>query len=208
MRTIIFFIICFSTTTLVFSNNFLELNSLFGGEVVYESETVRISWDEESSNSYLDILLWNAQNSTWSMIDTNISQSNLYYNWVVPAYTIGDLFRIKIVSRNTGFYDMSLGYFSILPEQQTSDITLLNDARKDLKIYPNPFTSLLNVSILNENLLEVNIFDIFGNKVFVFYGEDDYVIIDTKNLLHGVYIIKVKTSNGSYYYGKVYKNNY
>jgi hypothetical protein len=101
---------------------------------------------------------------------------------------------------------MSLGYFSIQPQQQTSDIILLNDARINLNIYPNPVRNILNVSILNEKLLEVEIFDIFGNKVFVFYGENDYVIFDTEDLIHGVYIVKVKTFN-KLYYGKLYKNN-
>ncbi len=68
-----------------------------------------------------------------------------------------------------------------------------------MSLFPNPANDVVNVSIENKDVknVEVEIFSVVGKKVFVqsFDSTQENLTISTKSFDSGVYLINVKANN-------------
>ena len=81
----------------------------------------------------------------------------------------------------------------------SSGIEQFNDQNSQIKIYPNPVNSILQVSISNETLGQIKIVDVLGNEVMVKPTPNpstggELLRVDVSALPNGVYFIQVGTS--------------
>lgn len=63
------------------------------------------------------------------------------------------------------------------------------------RLYPNPADGMLTVQA--EGIVEAIMFNSIGQQVYVFNGMADALNINTENMEAGLYMVKVKTANGS-----------
>lgn len=80
------------------------------------------------------------------------------------------------------------------PEFETSlSVASLNF--ENLKLFPNPVTDILNVSLPNGTLEQIKIIDSTGKMVFE--QTNNLQQLNLGNLATGMYLLQIKTSNGS-----------
>lgn len=72
-----------------------------------------------------------------------------------------------------------------------------NEERKDIKIFPNPAKSYIN--IYGENNPDVELYDIMGRRIKKEKGNK----VNVEEIKEGVYILRIKDRNNNYYNQKV-----
>ena len=72
----------------------------------------------------------------------------------------------------------------------TSGISQISNQNSQIKIYPNPVNSILQVSVSNETLGQIKIVDVLGNEIL----QTQQKQIDVSNFQNGVYFIRVGAS--------------
>jgi len=80
-------------------------------------------------------------------------------------------------------------------------------AKVPLEIYPNPSSSIFNVSLPSDMFFEekwINIYSVTGDLVLTKNFDNEMIGIDVSALGVGVYLVKVTAENKSYY-GKIIK---
>ena len=86
--------------------------------------------------------------------------------------------------------------------------TSINDvpscSLKELKIFPNPFSDNLNITINDEELSEVNLYDVLSRNVLQ-QKFTSSISLNTFQLEKGIYIYEVRNKNGVIKTGKVVK---
>ncbi len=80
------------------------------------------------------------------------------------------------------------------PEFETS-LSVGNLNFENLKLYPNPVTDILNLSLPNETLEHIKIIDSTGKMVFE--QSNNLQQLNVSNLATGMYLLQIKTSNGA-----------
>lgn len=85
--------------------------------------------------------------------------------------------------------------------------TSVNELNKnsEIYVYPNPFTSKVNITVKGSELIEVNLFDVTGRKLF----NQSFTYSTSINLEHlakGVYLYDVRNKNGVIQMGKLVKD--
>jgi hypothetical protein len=76
--------------------------------------------------------------------------------------------------------------------------TISSSAEDDLKLYPNPVTDTLYISLPNDEMATLNLFDVLGKKVGTFEISNDSNTINTSYLAHGIYVAKVEAPTGTH----------
>ena len=66
---------------------------------------------------------------------------------------------------------------------------------KDVNVYPNPATSVINVSY--SNMKTVSVYNAIGQLIYTENAETDDVIIDTDSWTNGMYYVNVELLDGS-----------
>jgi hypothetical protein len=74
----------------------------------------------------------------------------------------------------------------------------------DLKLFPNPATTILHVSS-NNKINEVTITDLIGKTIYSKIVEDEQVTIDVSHMIPGIYLMRINTNMGVQV-RKFYKN--
>ncbi|MBC7410125.1 MAG: T9SS type A sorting domain-containing protein [Arcicella sp.] len=69
--------------------------------------------------------------------------------------------------------------------------------KKNIKIYPNPTTSIVNVATPNETINQINVYDMHGRLLKSQKGNNDNDQINIQELPNGMYMIEVKTRQGT-----------
>ncbi len=92
--------------------------------------------------------------------------------------------------------DVSLSPCTGIEEQKINDI---------LKIYPNPFTDKVNITISDNGLSEFILFDIASKKIFN-QSFKNSISINTEQLPKGIYLYEVRNKNEVIEKGKVVKD--
>jgi nitrogen fixation protein FixH len=100
-------------------------------------------------------------------------------------------------------------YMANMPQSLNKTIANIidtsNSALLNIKAYPNPSSNELNVVIDNENesITQIEIFDAIGNSVIKIESQENSIhklenacLVNTRNLKDGIYIIRVRSSNG------------
>jgi type IX secretion system substrate protein/carboxypeptidase family protein/putative pyrroloquinoline-quinone binding quinoprotein len=131
-------------------------------------------------------------------------------NWIIPAdfegtIEAGETYKLTItidaLAHQSG--ESLKGSLKIIPQPEvgihTVDITLdiiLGLASNQIPhslIYPNPAENILNFDI--ENLTSLKLFNLSGQCVYDFIGNENQLMIDVSNLVPGIYFAKIVTGN-------------
>ena len=67
-----------------------------------------------------------------------------------------------------------------------------------LKLYPNPVTDRLYISLPTDDVVTLNVFDVLGKIVNTFQVSNEFNSINTENLANGIYIVRIQTSAGTH----------
>ena len=65
---------------------------------------------------------------------------------------------------------------------------------ENIKVYPNPVKSVLNVYA--ENLNKVTVFNAMGQLVYTETVDSDNLMIDVESWTNGLYYVNLETNNG------------
>lgn len=87
-------------------------------------------------------------------------------------------------------------YLLDIPVSRVSTLNSREYQNNDIKIYPNPTTSLLYFESNNAMIKEVEIMDINGRLVATISEIGENNALSVKELNSGIYLIKITTSNG------------
>lgn len=128
---------------------------------------------------------------------------------VTVSYTYDELQRLTKASYSNGVgiqysYD-ALG--NRTQETKTSSLSVVDfENAKSISLYPNPFVEELNISSKDQNILQVQLFDLSGKLIQIekVNSKNSYVL-KTKNLASGVYLITIVTDKGKETYKVIKK---
>ncbi len=136
-----------------------------------------------------DFWEWDQSTNTWSP-KTN-------FGGVVRYYAVG--FSIG----NKGYIGTGQDYNNNLLRDfwEYSDTTVgVNEITylQNMAVYPNPANDKIYIERSNNNAMEVNLFDLLGNKVFtIMTSKNKNTEIDVSGINKGVYILKITINNNS-----------
>ena len=128
---------------------------------------------------------------------------------VTVNYTYDDLQRLTQASYSNGVgiqysYD-TLG--NRTQETKTSSLSVVDvENVKNMSLYPNPFVEELNISSKEQNILQIQLFDLSGKLIQnEKVNSKNAYILKTKNLASGVYLITIITDKGKETYKVIKK---
>jgi len=145
--------------------------------------------------------IWEA--NKWYNVKVEVSENNIkyYFNNTLIA-TVNNFTKINLEGMNFlhDNYGGDAYYDNIV---YNSDNLAVNDVKKEnIKLYPNPVKDILKINIPNnENISELNIYNVAGQKVKTSNQSD----INVESLSKGVYLIDIKTDKNKTYNSKFIK---
>jgi hypothetical protein len=71
-----------------------------------------------------------------------------------------------------------------------------NIHENELEVYPNPFSSMLEIRCSNNDFKVVTFYNLLGTAVFKFSIENQISTIDLSHLAQGVYVLKIESEKG------------
>jgi hypothetical protein len=80
---------------------------------------------------------------------------------------------------------------------------ILNHVEKEIKIYPNPFSKVLNICLKNFKNNSIEIFSSDGRKIFEDDMKNSCAAINSNSWNSGVYFIRISAEAETVYFGKV-----
>lgn len=128
-------------------------------------------------------------NSNSSVVSTNISNKILNLNFATDQYGVSD---IALTSTLRGKTVIDTFRVTI----NNSNLTILkNSLANSVKVYPNPFSSKLNVDC--ELGSYISVFDLCGRKLIDIEAVSSSTNINTEKLSSGYYIVEIKNASDS-----------
>jgi hypothetical protein len=119
---------------------------------------------------------------------------------------------VDVATYNTGGNFVTTGILQPLEEKLS--IHLLPNSNTSVSIYPNPFTSIINLNIKSEDLnaIQIVVKNMFGQLVYqqeyTLMSNNDVVQINLNHLSVGPYVIEVnKTNHNILVTEKIIKND-
>jgi hypothetical protein len=115
------------------------------------------------------------------------------------------LFSISDIIQDTQSLIIQSGIFTSTVCFSNSIADLNSDTENSLQVYPNPFTERLNVTINDQKLSEIILYDITSRKIL----QQKFISsasINTSHLSKGIYIYELRNKNGVLKNGKVVKD--
>ncbi|MGI6369054.1 MAG: T9SS type A sorting domain-containing protein [Ignavibacteria bacterium] len=199
MKKQIIIILMFLSISGIAVSSYIIPSGGFDGKAWYRGSEQYISWTTYfiDTTRNIDILLWNADSSSFSTIATHVPASGGYYFWTIPSeHAIGNHFRVKVMYSDNykpDFSLMSADFFSI--EEAIKDTTIeihLLEQNPSITIYPNPATN----EILVESKHKFFAFEIISVDGKILRVENfpftTQKTISLVNLASGKYILRVK----------------
>jgi len=127
-----------------------------------------------------------------------------YFNWIAPAAGAGDVvFYGAFNSNQDGHKGGDITHLSTLrvKETGTASISNLTNNLKQVIVYPNPVTDILNINFELNKLTDtkIEIFDLSGKQMGVILNENLKGMvskqINTTEFKSGIYFVRIKTEN-------------
>ena len=135
-------------------------------------------------------------NNRWYFEQSSLATGGLYeMEWFAPQSGNGNVtFYGSVLSANGNNGKTGDEYKSIpsllITESTTTSIANLNSGM-NVKLYPNPVKSNLNVSVSNSEIENVEVFDLNGRLVFSKEVKTSFTQLNMAELVNGKYIVKV-----------------
>lgn len=112
-------------------------------------------------------------------------------------HALGDILELKTVLDSSGVFSLiELAEYSYIPISTVDEMTMPSNG---LKIYPNPASGILHVTLNNNNytIEQLEIYDLTGKKIDFpdTKVNSNKTTIDVSNMSKGIYLLKVKTKN-------------
>jgi len=188
------------------TNNFfivfrLDLTSPTGGENLEGNSTFDISWESEIISSVrIEFSPDNGQ--TWSTVVNSTPAGNSPYAWVVPNINAEECFLKMTIPNIPDLFTINETPFSI-----TEVVGISNKAGNSnagIRISPNPAGDVVYISFSNleewKGKRQIEIYSTDGILVkSLLVKQNDLTIqpisIDLKDLVPGLYVMKMKTEN-------------
>ncbi len=175
-----------------------------------------LNWESfqilETSHS-ADIKITNGQYVTFTFNDINLpdSNSNEEESNGFIAYKIKPTSNLQIGDSMSNTAEI---YFDFNQPITTNTVTttvietlsVQNFETSDCNLYPVPFTNSLNISCANNNITQVELFNIQGKLLLSKLLDGKTDTIDVSGLVQGVYIIKLKDTSGAIFIKKGIKD--
>ena len=115
------------------------------------------------------------------------------------VYTIGNFFETVDFDCGTGIAERTTaGFYDVFIQKLNSNVLLVNEnSLRDFKIYPNPASEKLSISVQNTDHYRAIVYDSFGRIVLQkeLSGTDNQ--LDIQRLSPGSYVVKLTGKNGS-----------
>ena len=130
----------------------------------------------------------------------NVIQDSLFTTNAFSLITLNDsIFPLSPVVSDSIFnlYEMDYCLYTSINDIPSGSL-------RELKIFPNPFSDNLNITTNDEELLEVNLYDILSRSVLQ-QKFTSSISLNTFQLAKGIYIYEVRNKNGVIKAGKVVK---
>ena len=146
-----------------------------------------------SSDGTLDVINDAASNNT----ETSLTVTD-YENIQVTGVTASNLNDVNNALANVSASSLPLTVAQI--QALVNSLSVETNNIIGLKVYPNPVSDVLHISVGNgEKLLNVAVYDVVGKRVLNMVRNQllgDVANLDTSHLQNGVYLVKIKTNNG------------
>lgn len=113
----------------------------------------------------------------------------------------------KICIESTDGYSTITKRFNILVINSESTGYTNIDQFESVKIYPNPTSSYITISALQNKVQLIKIYNILGNIQDVIKGNCENTTIDLSDYNSGVYIVNIELDNGQKYIYKILKRD-
>jgi len=79
----------------------------------------------------------------------------------------------------------------------TQNLDLSNFNYNNCNIYPNPTNNIINISTPNENINQINVYDMLGSLLKSQKGNSDKEQVSIQELPNAIYLLEVKTDKGN-----------
>lgn len=148
-----------------------------------------------------------------NIISSGIDASNFVVSNIPNKISAGDssLFTVTFSSSTVGIKNASIKIFSndvindtfqfaVRAEKLTNTKITNVDLSENISVYPNPFSSLLNIdikSLIDGETAKITIFDALGKMVFK-QDITSNAVIDINHLSNGFYSLSVQTISNTY----------
>lgn len=110
----------------------------------------------------------------------------------------GGFFKLQDATGNQVFFcEQGAEYFkyNLNIDMYSSSVVDVEEINADeISIYPNPVTSVVNISV--DNLNSVSVYNAMGQLVYEQNADDDVIKIDVSSWSNGLYYVNVMTSEG------------
>jgi hypothetical protein len=129
-------------------------------------------------------------------INTNVNTNGIYETGRIASSLINmDIIAGKIIMLAEGEYTGAEFPYrtSRLNLSPSTNINLLNN-NSDIKLFPNPTTSVLNIEAAAHQIEAIRVMDLSGKLVADFYNINQQINLDF--LQQGIYMIQVQTEKG------------
>lgn len=116
------------------------------------------------------------------------------YQWYLNGNIISGANSNSYAFTIPGNYYLEISYMGCISISDPFIISSVNNDLKEISIYPNPATSIINIESIN-NIDEIRIFDIQSRVIFSEEINSKNKRIDIENFSSGVYFIEIITNN-------------
>lgn len=187
-------------------------NTLFKDNKIYVVLLINSVWASDGTTRIIDyqvkrLNLDGTLDTTFSTLNIRKHRYSSDYN--LNSIAIGETFQLELIDNpgensfliasrcpftiNGTYYEQAfvkIDFSSLSTTQnQFSD--------SNIKCYPNPTNSIINISATSETINQIKVYDMFGRLLKSQNGTSDNEKIDIQDLPNAIYFLEVKTDKGS-----------
>ncbi|RLD46480.1 MAG: hypothetical protein DRI94_14745 [Bacteroidetes bacterium] len=187
----------FNTPVINYTTNYYAESNLngcvsnsrgLGLAIVYHQPTANFSY----TANILDVSFTNNSTNSdtyfWDFGDNSTS------NAINPLHTYAQeqVYNVMLVAENPCYVDTIYKIVDLSPVGMFAV-----SGNNDIVIYPNPAKTYLQIKSSSNNILNIDIYNIYGQKIKQLKLDNTKAVIDIKTLSKGVYLIKLQTAKGT-----------
>ncbi len=124
-------------------------------------------------------------------------------DWKAPAKDIGEVtFYVAALAANHSHNILGDSTYTLVKtfyEETTTGINNLN-TEPMIKIYPNPISDFVEVTLIGEQIKDITIFSLSGSLINKshYNSQATLITVNTQNIQNGIYLLSVNSDNNSY----------
>jgi len=169
-------------------------------ETIFINRQYNIRWNNSGVDTF-DLQVSYDGGANWEYLKTNLKASLGIYKWLVPNKETQNAL-LRAIWR--GVDDLEFGISDKFNITTFTDIAIENTDNQYC-IYPNPSSDFILIS--NHKVdFNLEIYDLFGNKIFQNTVKEKLHIIDISKFTIGTYLLKINSKDGINCYKKFIKN--